>query len=45
MAETFAGASIPGSAYGQATLADKYDLAQSRVLMSGTQAIARLLLM
>jgi indolepyruvate ferredoxin oxidoreductase len=45
MAEIVAGVSKTGSAFGEVTLADKFNLAKSRVHMSGTQAIVRLLLM
>ncbi len=45
MAETIAGDQQTGSAYGAVALSDRFDLAQSRVLMTGTQAIVRLLLM
>ncbi len=45
MAETIAGDQQTGSAFGAVALSDRFDLAQSRVLMTGTQAIVRLLLM
>jgi len=45
MADILAGAAKTGSAFGEVTLADKFNLATSRVHMSGTQAIVRLLLM
>jgi indolepyruvate ferredoxin oxidoreductase len=45
MADILAGAAKTGSAFGEVTLADKFNLAASRVHMSGTQAIVRLLLM
>jgi indolepyruvate ferredoxin oxidoreductase len=53
MADGIAGVSKPGSAhgektdsaYGEVTLADKFDLTRPRVLMTGTQALVRLLLM
>jgi indolepyruvate ferredoxin oxidoreductase len=45
MADIAAGVSRTGSAFGEASLADKLDLAKSRVLITGTQAIARLMLM
>lgn len=45
MADTIAGDQQTGSAYGAVALSDRFDLAQSRVLMTGTQAIVRLLLM
>ncbi|QGM44597.1 indolepyruvate ferredoxin oxidoreductase family protein [Methylocystis heyeri] len=45
MADSFASDSRDGLALADATLADKYDLDKPRVLMTGTQAIVRLLLM
>lgn len=45
MAETIAGDPKSGSAFGEVTLSDRFDLSQSRVLTTGTQAIVRLLLM
>ncbi|NDB66703.1 MAG: indolepyruvate ferredoxin oxidoreductase family protein [Methylocystaceae bacterium] len=45
MAETIAGNNQTGSAFGAAALSDRFDLTQSSVLMTGTQAIVRLLLM
>jgi indolepyruvate ferredoxin oxidoreductase len=45
MADTLAGAAKTGSAFGDVTLADKFNLGTARVHMSGTQAIVRLLLM
>jgi len=45
MAGTVAGRVKSGSAFGEASLADKLDLGTPRVLITGTQAIARLLLM
>jgi indolepyruvate ferredoxin oxidoreductase len=38
-------ASNIGPAFGEASLSDRFDLAQDRVLLTGTQAIVRLLLM
>jgi indolepyruvate ferredoxin oxidoreductase len=45
MAETIAGDLHTGSAFGEASLADRFDLSHDRVLLTGTQAIVRLLLM
>jgi len=45
MAESDAGLNRTGSAFGEARLSDRFDLAHTRVLMTGTQAIVRLLLM
>ncbi len=45
MADLLAGCSTTGSALDEVTLADKFDLGKTRVLMSGTQAVARLMLM
>ena len=45
MAETIAGDLHTGSAFGEASLADRFDLSNNRVLLTGTQAIVRLLLM
>ncbi|WP_036283645.1 indolepyruvate ferredoxin oxidoreductase family protein [Methylocystis sp. ATCC 49242] len=45
MADSDAGLTRTGSAYGEARLSDRFDLAHTRVLMTGTQAIVRLLLM
>jgi len=45
MADVNAGVSMTGSALRETTLSDKFDLEKSRVLMTGTQAIVRLLLM
>jgi len=45
MADSIAGVSNTGSAFGDVTLADKFDLTKPRVLMTGTQALVRLLLM
>ena len=45
MADTVAGASQTGSAFAEASLSDRFDLDKSRVLITGTQAIVRLLLM
>ena len=45
MADPFAGVVTTGSAFGEASLSDRFDLARDRVLITGTQAIVRLLLM
>ncbi len=45
MAEVVAGLRKTGSAFGEVSLADKFDLSKSQVLINGTQAIVRLLLM
>jgi len=45
MADSLAGASKIDPALVESTLADKYDLSKQRVLMTGTQAVVRLLLM
>ncbi|BDV32935.1 indolepyruvate ferredoxin oxidoreductase family protein [Methylocystis iwaonis] len=45
MADHVAGALNPGSAFAEARLSDRFDLARDRVLITGTQAIVRLLLM
>ncbi len=45
MADSVAGDILSGSAFGEASLSDRFDLAKTRVLMTGTQAIVRLLLM
>jgi indolepyruvate ferredoxin oxidoreductase len=45
MADSLAGASNNEVALSESTLADKYDLGKQRALMTGTQAVVRLLLM
>ncbi len=45
MAEIAAGDALTGSAFAEASLSDRFDLHKSRVLITGTQAIVRLLLM
>lgn len=45
MADSLAGASNNEVALSESTLADKYDLGKERALMTGTQAVVRLLLM
>ena len=45
MADSLAGASNNEVALSESTLADKYDLGKKRALMTGTQAVVRLLLM
>jgi indolepyruvate ferredoxin oxidoreductase len=45
MADIVAGDVTPGSAFGEARLSDRFDLSRDRVLITGTQAIVRLLLM
>jgi indolepyruvate ferredoxin oxidoreductase len=45
MADSVAGDVTSGSAFGKASLSDRFDLARDRVLITGTQAIVRLLLM
>ncbi len=45
MADNVAGDMKTGSAFGEASLSDRFDLSRSRVLMTGTQAIVRVLLM
>ena len=45
MAEIAAGDGMTGSAFAQASLSDRFELDRSRVLITGTQAIVRLLLM
>src|SRR5208283_2540556 len=45
MADSLAGASNNEVAHDESTLADKYDLGKERALMTGTQAVVRLLLM
>lgn len=45
MAEIDAGHRTTGSAFGEISLADRFDLSKTHVLINGTQAIVRLLLM
>jgi indolepyruvate ferredoxin oxidoreductase len=45
MADVVAGATTTGPAFGDVSLADRFDLAKTHVLINGTQAIVRLLLM
>ncbi|HEY8063415.1 MAG TPA: indolepyruvate ferredoxin oxidoreductase family protein [Methylosinus sp.] len=45
MADKVAGALESGSAFGDVSLADRFDLTKTHVLLNGTQAIVRLLLM
>lgn len=45
MADIAAGDAKTGSAFAEASLSDRFDLDRSRVLITGTQAIVRMLLM
>ncbi len=45
MADSIAGDLQTGAAFGAESLSDRFDLARPRILLTGTQAIVRLLLM